>query len=182
MAEISDHDDALEAGVVPEYSFDEGVRAAIARIEELLAQQDFVVVGVEGSAPSVGKTFVTGSLANYFHCNEIAISITSRGKVEICGALRTIEYLKSSLKAKKGLLIIEGAGIESAVPLEKVSESRKAVDNNLGILLARAGVPNGKFDLLISIYRPDRPFRKMGPDARPLGDIVICNEKARNSR
>jgi ssRNA-specific RNase YbeY (16S rRNA maturation enzyme) len=45
--------------------------------------------------------------------------------------------------------------------------------------LLRLGVHKDQIDLFISIYTANKPFaRSKMPDHEPLGDIIICNEKA----
>jgi len=165
---------------IPEVlSFNEGVQQAIARIEDILTRQAVAIVDIHGSGINVGKSYLMSQLMSKFLGTRLPVI---HGLVDNVGKLyQNINYSAAVNGQTGGIIFLENTGLDAAIPPEYIKIFKDKNNEAVGALLKEIGIESGKIDLWISIYRTGRPFRKLkSENARPVGDIIICNEQARD--
>lgn len=145
-----------------EYSFDKGVNEACKTIERLVANQDYVVVAVIGSASDVGKTKLSSAIMkNIF---TMGISCTWCSDIN---SLRIKPHFPDVGSTKGRVLMLNA---------EYPPINRKEVQDAILARQAKQfGLSISKIDLRVCIYRPDKPFV---PYELRFADIIIRNEHA----
>lgn len=162
----------------PEYNFESGIKAAMERIQSLLAEKDVVLVGINGSDTNVGKTRVGAELSKLL--NENQIPNIRVGGIDI---IKQNEHKVLSMLAEsdqpRGVIIFT-AQMSGSYTEDQLTKLKQSFDDDAKEAASRSGLPFDKVDLMISIYRPDKPFVSADENinTKPIGDIIIRNEKA----
>ncbi|MCC7197019.1 hypothetical protein IT413_02365 [Candidatus Peregrinibacteria bacterium] len=171
------HLDARE-GLPEHLCFEDGLVEAVDRVQQLLATQDVVVVGLDGSDVNVGKSTLLTELS--LRLDRLRIPVTTASFTEGIPDVASVLKLKQEVyNTNKSVFIIEHTGLgifltERALKMLKANRNAE-LEKAMQII----GIQKSQIDLFVSIYAPKRPFvRANDPSSYPLGDIVICNEKA----
>lgn len=164
---------------LPEHlCFEDGVVETVDRVQQFLATQDVVVVGLDGSDVNVGKSSLLTEISLRLYA--IRVPVTTASYIDgIPDAADQLKIKKDVYSTQKSVFIVEHTGLQMFLPeraLRMVKANRNA---ELEKTMKRIGIQKSEIDLFVSVYAPKRPFIKADdPDSKPLGDIVICNEKA----
>lgn len=158
--------------------FEDGLVEAVDRVQALIANQDCVVVGLDGSDVSVGKSTLLSQLA--LRIDSLHIPVTTCSQIDGIGDnFSTLLAKRTIHNSKKGVIIIEHTGAQVFLTPRALFMIKQNRNSELREELLRLGVHKDQIDLFISIYTANKPFaRSKMPDHEPLGDIIICNEKA----
>jgi len=167
---------------IPEYNFEDGANEAYSRIKELLSgDQNIIVVAFSGSSAHVGKTTLARELLAKIRADgSNAVTLKGAEENDLEG-INFQQYL-NQLDQKKLVLIFEQL-VWDSVPSDEIEKSRKLKDENLKSNLGTAGISIEGINLWIGIDSPNRPFSKMmtnGKHAKPIADIIIHNEHAKD--
>lgn len=153
-----------------EYSFKEGVKQIIERIDSLLLVQKYVVVAISGPLQgdiNVGKTFLEGILGRRFD---------QRGIPYILASNENALENRASSKIDNGVIVLGAMGSPgNHISPEKLTLYKTLQDSELEEAASSIGMPLSKIDIRVVIYRPDRP---LGEGDRQYSDIIIRNEQA----
>lgn len=159
-----------------EYSFEEGVKQIMERIDSLLSSQDYVVVAIAGPLEddtNVGKSFLEGRL--WRECRQRDIPLAVASDETTLGFLGGDADAKNLKEKGGGVLILGAMGSSSPTTQEYVERNRAVRDSRLSNAAKSIGLPVTKIDLRVLIYRPDKPARA---GEYMYNDIVIRNEQA----
>ena len=150
----------------PEYSFEEGVQAAVDRIKGLYEASDKdVVVEINGSGVNVGKTELLKQLAQKLGDEGIFLSVLNDSTRAYYEEVKNQDTAANGGVPEKRVYIV-------TTTIGKMYHSTEEYRS-----LKLEGEVS--VDLYIGIYRPDKPFGKDGPLA-PVADIMIRNKGARD--
>ena len=165
-------------GVKEHLCFEDGVVEAVDRVQLLLTDKDIVVVGIDGSDADVGKTTLLTQLSR--RLDALRVPVTSCSDISgIPDVFSQIDTKKTLYGSNKCVVIIEHAGMASYV--DQRVEAMVKLNRNTVLTKTFNGIGIGKteVDLYVSIYAKGKPFaRSNNPLLKPLGDVIICNEKA----
>jgi len=149
----------------PEYSFEEGVQAAVDRIKELYEPSDKdVVVEINGSGINVGKTELLKQLGQKLGEEDIFLSVLNDSTRAYYEEVKNQDTAANGGVPEKRVYII-------ATTIGKKYHSTKEYRS----LKLEGELP---VDLYIGIYRPDKPFGRDEHGLVPVADIMIRNEGA----
>lgn len=153
-----------------EYSFEKGLEQTLAKIENLLSEKDYVVVGVAGPLPldiNVGKTALVGAIERELAQRNIPHVSTYIGDTVNEHVIKNL-LIQQQEDQKKGVIVLSATS-----SLRYHTEQ----DTELVDMGNRFDLPLSKIDIRILIYRIDRE-----PDnsEKQIADILIKNERAKD--
>ncbi len=161
-----------------EYNFAVGLKELESRIEEKLKEKDFIVVAFNATGINVGKTYVSGKLAQDLRVNGI--------QSLVCGDLSLVRGWKDGFLSdikysdkKKGVIILEAQFGDFVTYKNNTAEVRKRLDNEVKKEIGQDLKVN-KIDIVVGLCRPDKPFivKRKEETLVPLADMIINNELA----
>lgn len=182
MSDTKENEGTGVEGVIEHLCFEDGLVEAIDRVQLLLIDKDIVVVGIDGSDADVGKTTLLTKLSQ--RLDVLRVPVVSCSDIDgIPDVFSQIDTKKVLYGNNKCVVIIEHAGMASYVD-QRIEAMVKLNRNKvLTQTFNRMGIGKTEVDLYISIYAKAKPFaRSNNPLLKPLGDVVICNEKAVEKR
>ncbi|MBP9732497.1 MAG: hypothetical protein KBD29_03510 [Candidatus Magasanikbacteria bacterium] len=163
-----------------EYSFDEGVEKALARIQELLGSQDYVVVGIAGPLAddtNAGKTTLSGTIKARLTQSGIPNVKVDRFNQFDAYCKNALTLDQQDLANSKGVIIFGALTFGAHDNTEKHAKKMKEIqDREVQIIGEENDLPLSHMDIRILIYRPEYSEKE---SKHLLPDIKIKNEFAK---
>lgn len=170
---LSEHIDDAES--IPELTFDMGVAETIARIDQLLQQQDCVVIAINFTGENVGKSFFTRRILKILHQTEIpALYLRDRPREMDIEALNLQENRYGS---KKMILILEEAQLGS-LHVDSAMAIKRFRNDEAVRFCRELGHEHHGIDFWVGLHTPSQPFSQDHSYA-PIADFIIRNEEAK---
>jgi hypothetical protein len=167
---------------IPEYNFEDGAEYAISRINHLLEHQQFVVVAFSAPGAQVGKSRLMLELLTKLFAQGIA-GAAAHDFEDIITINSDFSDHPLSMGVGGKMVFIFDQAHWNAVDINDHEVLRRFYDKRAKTALKKIGYEVNGVDLWIGIFRPDKPFithTVSGVPARPIADILINNEKAKN--
>ncbi len=184
MSEIPVPSKDSQAIASPEVlDFDEGLRRARVRIDELLQGQSVLTVAINGSGTQVGKTYLAGQIGKGLLKKGVPTGLcVNPGSLDIARdqVRRYREQLGNSVQA---IYILDAWEAHHGTKKYGQVDIRSGYDGLLRETAVQFDLFLEKVDLWIAIFSEQTPFIRpsgyMYKTYDPFEDIIICNNKAK---